>query len=108
MITIFVAADAPARELNILDTSRRKPFERLAEKYRVELRYEEGTSVPHRQGGQRTRLLQANAAAAAFRPRLPAGRPCAIPRARPPSSSPRACEPSADSKNSSAPEHRRR
>jgi len=41
-------------------------IERLAEKYRVELRYEEGTSVPHRQGGQRTRLLQANAAAAAF------------------------------------------
>lgn len=33
-LSVAPVADAPARELNILDTSRRKPFERLAEKFR--------------------------------------------------------------------------
>jgi len=40
--------------------------ERLAERYGVQLRYEEGSSAPGRQQGQRTRLVAANAAAAAF------------------------------------------
>ncbi len=40
--------------------------ERLASRSGVQLRYEEGGSAPQRQTGQRSRLLAANAAAAAF------------------------------------------
>ena len=40
--------------------------EKLAAKYNVALRYEEGGAAPTRQQGQRTRLVEANKAAAAF------------------------------------------
>ncbi|MGR7002584.1 CHC2 zinc finger domain-containing protein [Yinghuangia aomiensis] len=40
--------------------------ERLAAQYNVELRYEEGGYTPGRQQGQRTRLVEAHRAAAAF------------------------------------------
>ena len=40
--------------------------EKLAVKYGVALRYEEGTAAPGRQQGQRTRLVEANRLAAAF------------------------------------------
>jgi DNA primase len=40
--------------------------EKLAGKYGVTLRYAEGTSVPGRQAGQRSRLVEAHKAAAAF------------------------------------------
>ncbi|MEI6375351.1 MAG: DNA primase [Actinomycetes bacterium] len=40
--------------------------EKLAAKYNVQLRYEEGSVAPGRQQGQRTRLVEANKVAAAF------------------------------------------
>ena len=40
--------------------------EKLAAKFGVQLRYEEGSSVPNRQQGQRQRLIEAHAAAAEF------------------------------------------
>jgi DNA primase len=40
--------------------------EKLAGKFGIQLRYEEGSSVPNRQQGQRQRLVEAHAAAAAF------------------------------------------
>lgn len=40
--------------------------EKLAAKYGIHLRYEEGTAAPNRQQGQRQRLLDAHTAAAAF------------------------------------------
>ncbi len=40
--------------------------EKLAAKYGIHLRYEEGSAAPNRQQGQRQRLLDAHAAAAAF------------------------------------------
>ena len=40
--------------------------EKLAERYGITLRYEEGGAAPNRQQGQRTRLVAANAAAAKF------------------------------------------
>lgn len=40
--------------------------EKLAGKFGIQLRYEEGSSVPNRQQGQRQRLIEAHAAAAEF------------------------------------------
>ena len=40
--------------------------EKLAGKYNVQLRYEEGSAAPGRQQGQRTRLVEANRLAAAY------------------------------------------
>ena len=40
--------------------------EKLAERYGITLRYEEGSAAPNRQQGQRTRLVAANLAAAKF------------------------------------------
>ena len=40
--------------------------EKLAARYNVQLRYEEGSAAPNRQQGQRTRLVEANRLAAAF------------------------------------------
>ncbi len=40
--------------------------EKLASKFGIQLRYEEGSSVPNRQQGQRQRLVEAHAAAAEF------------------------------------------
>ena len=40
--------------------------EKLAARYNVQLRYEEGSATPNRQQGQRTRLVEANRLAAAF------------------------------------------
>ncbi len=40
--------------------------EKLAAKYGIQLRYEEGTATPNRQQGQRQRLLEAHTAAAGF------------------------------------------
>ncbi len=40
--------------------------EKLAAKYGIQLRYEEGTAAPNRQQGQRQRLLDAHSAAAGF------------------------------------------
>lgn len=40
--------------------------EKLAGKFGIQLRYEEGSAVPNRQQGQRQRLIEAHAAAAAY------------------------------------------